>query len=90
MEKSAIMQMFLGERGTGEQIKLSEKYRELLGRLVLLDQELRGKLKEYPDLLALYERMEEVEMEKEAEAMDIYYQEGFSFGLVLGVEAGMR
>ena len=88
--KSAIMQMYFGKRGNTETIPMSDEYKTVLSKLVTLDEEMTKKLKENSELLELYKKIIEVEMELEAETSDTHFYEGFSFGLLIGVEAGMR
>ena len=90
MKKSAIMQMYFEHRGSVESIKPSKEYSAALTKIVVADEEMREELKEYPKLLKLYEKVIELQMEMEAESSDMHYYEGFSFGLAMGVEAGMR
>lgn len=90
MKKSAIMQMYLSKRGCEATVPISEGYKECQKVLNQRDKEMTEKLQNYPELLKLYQKVIEVESALEGEASDMHYYEGFSFGLMMGIEAGMR
>ncbi|MCL2861764.1 MAG: hypothetical protein FWE22_05080 [Firmicutes bacterium] len=84
--KSAIRQMYYGERGSFEEIKPTKKYFELLENFVELEDKLNSKLALYPEILVLYEKIIELKEESESELRATCYVEGFRFGSLFGME----
>ena len=87
-QKSAILQMFYGERGDGEKLKCSAEYREYLHKAGEYGQKLYEKIKDNQEILELFKQYDEWTDKAYAVEIDAYYQEGFKFGLLIGVEAG--
>ena len=92
MEKySAIQEMFYGRRGDGRLIKPNEEYHEHAARQYELVEKLREKLKEDKEGLELLDQMFWESAGMESAAVDEHYREGFSFGVLMGLEiAGTR
>ena len=92
MEKySAIQDMFYGRRGDGQLIKPSEEYHEQAAKQFEIAEKLKEKLKEDEEGLELLDQLFWASAGAEAAAVDKHYCEGFSFGLLMGIEAaGMR
>ena len=86
---SAIMQMFNGQRGKAESVVPSQTYKAHLDECIKVQEKIKEKLKENPDLIALFDKWEWAMLGMEATAADDYYREGFSFGLLMGLEVGM-
>lgn len=86
--KSAVMQMYYGEKGNFESVKGSPCEGELITVIEDNYKLLYDKIKSNDELLNLFnayknglENLQIFETEK-------YYAEGFKFGLLMGVEAG--
>lgn len=92
MEKySAIKDMYYGRRGDGQLIKPSEEYHKKVGEQYEIAERLKEKLKDDEEGLELLDKMFWVSAGAESEAVDQHYREGFSFGVLMGLEiAGMR
>ena len=92
MEKySAIKEMFYGRRGDGQLIKPNEEYHEHATKKYELVEKLKEKLKEDKEGLELLDQMFWESAGMESAAVDEHYREGFSFGVLMGLEiAGMR
>lgn len=90
MEKySAILEMHRGNRGDGQNIKYGEGYWKRLHEYTALAETFKEKLKDFPDLLKLWEECEWASLGVEATAEEEQYREGFQFGLLMGLEVGM-
>ncbi|MDE6558114.1 MAG: hypothetical protein K2K39_03300 [Clostridia bacterium] len=87
-EKSAIMQIFYGQRGSADKLKSTPEYRENLRMVNNYYEKLCEILKDMPEALALLEKFNEYSGEVNASEVDGYYLEGFKFGLLIGIEAG--
>ncbi len=88
--KSAILQMLMGERGNFECIRFSEEYRK--ARKKSLDKllEFEKQLKKYPQIFELYkEAQTAADLEYVTYAEELY-KEAFSFGLAIGQEVFNR
>jgi len=85
MKNSAIREMINGKRGNLDEIKYTDKYSELLEIAVELEDELRKKLS--PELLQFYEKVIDSIDTVHSEEIEIIYEEGFSFGLLMGMQA---
>ena len=86
MKKSAIMQMFYGERGHCDLVPCSQEYFRLLNIAAENSNILKEKLKEFPDLLKLYEITNDSIEAMHCESVDNHYLEGFRFGLLMGID----
>ena len=86
--KSAVMQMFSGNRGNGEFVECSSEHSELMGAVVNCHDKLRKELAKMPELLELLNKLCESLEAVHADEVETYYEAGFNFGLLLGVEAG--
>ena len=88
---SAIKEMYYGRRGDGQLIKPDEGYHMHASKLSDIAERLKEKLKEDPESLKLLEELFWVSAGAESAAVDKHYREGFSFGVLLGLEiADMR
>ena len=84
--KSAIEQMYYGERGNLNNIPSSPEYAHLLDEFSANDRKMREKLKNLPEILALYQKTEKsMNAITSKDAYD-YFAEGFRFGLLLGID----
>ena len=92
MEKySAIKEMYYGRRGDGQLIQPSEEYHQQAGRHNEIMEKLQEKLKGDKEGLELLEQLFWASAGLESVAVDQHYCEGFSFGVLMGLEiAGMR
>ena len=85
-EKSAIMQMILGNRGNFECMRMSEEYRKAQRELYSKVEELEKQLKDSPDLLKLFNELMDASLHESAIYGEDVYIEAFSFGLAIGQE----
>ncbi len=85
-QKSAIMQMFYGERGNFEFIKHSREYFDLMDEVCDLQSKLEEMIKDMPEVLALLKKYDDKVDEFECQALDDYYLEGFRFGVLMGID----
>ena len=83
---SAIMDMYYGRRGDGQLIKPSEEYHERSNRVYEIIERLQEKLKEDAECLKLLDDLFLASAGTEAAATDQHYREGFSFGVLMGLE----
>ena len=92
MEKySAILEMYYGRRGDGQLIKTTEEYRKQAQKVADIAERLKEKLKDDKEGLDLLDKLFWESAGEEAAAADEHYREGFSFGVLMGMEiAGMR
>ena len=86
MQKSAILQMFYGERGDVECVEMTKELRAALGVLVETNEKMRGELQEKADVLALYEKVCGAFDETHALESECYYTEGFRFGFLMALD----
>lgn len=86
-EKSAIRQMLYGQRGNFQLIELTTEYKELKKKYCEIEDEFESKLKEMPELYALYLKVCDANDDKNSEIENTYYAEGFRFGLLIGLDA---
>lgn len=83
--------MYHGRRGDGQLIQSSEEYRQRASELVEIVEKLKEKLKDDKEGLELLDQLFWASAGLEAAAVDQHYSEGFSFGVLIGLEvAGMR
>ena len=88
---SAIKDMYYGRRGDGQLIKPSEEYHEQAAKQFEIVEKLKEKLKGDKEGLELIEAFFWASAGAESAAVDQHYCEGFSFGVLMGLEiAGMR
>ena len=85
--KSTILEIFYGNIGSYDTIKLSENYKQLLGKVATQDETLRKSLHKYPNLLEEYNKTNDLIEQMYAECNENYYLEGFKIGLLVGIEA---
>ena len=85
--KSAIRQMYFGEKGTYEDMKTTSELDTLSEIATVYDEEMREKLKEHSELSELYHKTEKALRNMYCEETTIHYIEGFKFGLRMGMEA---
>ena len=81
MKYSIIEEMYNGERGNGESIKLSKRYFEKVGELSDVHKRLLETLND--EQKAGLTKLSNLELELEDEASIVYYKEGLKFGLLL-------
>ena len=87
-QKSAILQMFYAQRGDGDKVKCASEYYEYIHKAGEYRKKLCEKFKDEPEVLELFEQFNEWTELAYALEVDTNYQEGFKFGLLIGVEAG--
>ena len=85
-KNSAIEQMMLGNRGSLECIPRSKEWKDALKVSVEKYNALESQLKDYPQLLTLFNELQEAEMAENAIHIEDVYKEAFAFGLAIGQE----
>ena len=83
---SAITEMYYGRRGDGQLIKPNEEYHERSSKLYEIVEKLQERLKEDKECLKLLDDFFLASAGTEAAATDQHYREGFSFGVLMGLE----
>ncbi len=84
--KSAILQMFYGERGNVNLIKTDKEHKESSGKVSDYYKELSEKLKS-TELSQLFQKFCDAYDGLSAAESTAFYVEGFKFGLLIGIEA---
>ena len=84
---SAIMEMYYGKRGDGQNIKPSEEYHERMEECSKIEEKLKARLKNDKEGLKLLDDLSWAHAGVEAAAVENHYREGFAFGLLIGTEA---
>ena len=87
-QKSAILQIFYGQRGDSEKVKCAPEQTEYLNKAIEYNNKLCEKLKSMPEVMELFTQYNDWTERAYALEVDAYYLEGFKFGLLVGVEAG--
>ena len=87
-QKTAIMQMFYGERGDSEKIKYSNECKECRNKSYEYYEKLCEKFKDDAEVLELFEKFIDWTERANVEEIDVNFAEGFKFGLLIGIEAG--
>ena len=90
MKTSAIEDMYYNRRGSSDFIKPSDEFSKQMDAVIDCDNVLTERLTEYPEILTLYENFKEAIDEAHCTNVRDYYKEGFSFGLLMGIEAESR
>ena len=86
MQKSAILQMFYGERGSMNDVPNSREYSEQLDKFCEAEKDFLEKISGVPDYQALYRQFLENVFELQCRSMDDYFSEGFRFGVLMGLD----
>lgn len=87
-QKSAVLQMFYGQRVDSDKIKCPPEYYECIHNAVEYNKQLCEELKDMPEALELFNKFNDWTDRAYALEVDAYYAAGFKFGLLIGVEAG--
>lgn len=82
--KSIIKQIFYGNKGHYETIKLTEKYKKMLNKVIIYDEKLRRGLTNKQ--LHLYQQTNDAIEELHNVSIDNHFVEGFKLGLLIGIE----
>ncbi len=87
MEKySAIFELWAGEMGVGKMQGQSEDYDKLASEVVERERILLDKIKDMPELLAVYKNMDDVLQSFTNEEAKIMYRFGVRFGFLLAMD----
>ena len=84
--KSAIRQLFYGERGHYDEIPHNENYFSLLEKVASYDEALISALQKYPELLELYKNTIQANDNMQGEALYCHFAEGLRFGFQLALD----
>lgn len=87
-QKTAVMQMFYGQRVDSDKIKCPPEYHDCLHKAIEYNAKLCEKLKDMPEIMELFTQYNDWTDRAYALEVDAYYAEGFKFGLLIGIEAG--
>ena len=87
-QKTAILQMFYGQRGTPDSIRYPSDYFDIVDVVDKSYDLLSEKLQPQTELWELFLKYKESLESLHIAEVDIHYAEGFKFGLLIGVEAG--
>lgn len=89
MKKStAIMQMLYGQRGNANAIKDNAKVKERMDTVNACYEKMREALEDLPEIWKLFNEYIESTTLFHLDELDEHYEEGFQFGLLIGIEAG--
>lgn len=83
--KSIIREIFYGNRGHSESLKLSKKYFELLEETAKLYNIIKKELS--AERKIEFEKLCDLKNGLEAESAEIHFIEGVKLGIILGIEA---
>ncbi len=84
--KSAIMQMFYGERGSFDCIKHSREYFDINDEVLQVESKINKYFKKDPNALELFKKYDEVVTKLDCKSCDDHFLEGFRFGVLLGID----
>lgn len=84
-EKSVIKQIFCGERGTFDEIKLSEQYKKAESEMYAAVDAFLEKLTD--EQKEAFDNAYDYIADKSAEYAADHFTEGFKLGLLVGIEA---
>ena len=84
--KSAILQMLYGQKGNSDTIKSSDEYHKILDILCEQEQKLQETLTKLPEIIELYNKVDNLRSDLHLEELNIYFKEAFRFGVLLGIE----
>ncbi|MDE7076296.1 MAG: hypothetical protein K2O62_03120 [Clostridia bacterium] len=87
-QKSSILQMFYGQRGTANNIRYSPDDFNLIDAVDNSYDLLCAKLQPKTELWELFLKYKDSLENLHLREVDKHYAEGFKFGLLIGVEAG--
>ena len=87
-QKTAVLQMFYGQRVDSDKIKCPPEYNEYIDKAIEYNNKLLEKIKDMPEAFELFNQFNDWTDRAYALEVDAYYAEGFKFGLLIGVEAG--
>ena len=85
-KKSAIYQMYYGEKGYYENMKPSAEYLSLLNKVCESEEVLYKKLKHSPKLLNCVKTHFDNFSDMHSQELFDNYKEGFKFGVLMGME----
>lgn len=86
MHKSAIKMMYYGERGTFDSITTTSEIKRLLEEIVEKENTFLEELNKHPSAKEQYNLLQEVINKLDCSESELYYQEGFRFGVLLGLD----
>ena len=87
MKRNSIIELlYRGDRPLYEEVPQGEESKRALEIFISLDDEFRAKLKEYPELLAMYQRTNKAMENMSSYDANDHYMEGFRFGVLLGID----
>ena len=90
MNRSAISQLYHGERGTYDSIKISYLLRKISQEMIEAEKNLKILCQNNPDIEKAYEGFMKLNNDYCAHLSEHFYIEGFKFGLRLGIESGIE
>lgn len=86
MNKSAIKMMYYGEKGTFDSLKNTPEIKHLLNEINYNEEMLLQKLKKIPEIISQYNKLQDLLSKLNCAESELYYIEGFRFGVLLGLD----
>ena len=83
---SALKEMFYGNRGQHDTIKIEDEDVEVLDTIIECEDILKSKLKDNPELLDTYTKLDSAISELNLVEIEHYYIEGFKFGFLMAMD----
>lgn len=87
--ETLINTLYLSQRDISKTYSYSKEVNDLYNKLSVLDEKFREKLAEYPDLLKLYDELDNARDDYDGENEINAYNNGFKSGLQIAVECGL-
>ena len=82
--ESKIREILNGNTGQPRHIEMTDKYREILKKIILAETELTKTLSK--NQFEIFKNFDDLETELKSEFSEIYFTEGFKLGLLVGLE----
>ncbi len=86
MKYSAIKEMFYGNRGQHDTIKIEDEDVEVLDTIIECEDILKDKLKDNPEILDIYTKLDNAISELNLIEIEHYYIEGFKLGFLMAMD----
>ena len=83
---SAIKEMYYGNRGQQDTIKIAKEDRKILDVIIECEEVLRNRLDKTPELLNTFIKFDNAVSELKVVELENYYREGFRFGFLIAMD----
>lgn len=84
--KSAIKAMFYEGRGMSDGVRMSERYKEIINKVVKSEEIFLDRIKDNRGAQEAYKELESQTQKLKCEEVASFYEEGFRFGVLLGLD----